>query len=123
MPLSSFSFEKIAIILNNHLYDLTIDENIGNKSRRDFMKKSGILVIALALLFLVTGFVMADPGVNATFETQGVALVTSIQATGNLRSMTDLTWSMSSGGIVSSGTDPTLAGYPNWDNYPLRRGV
>ena len=82
------------------------------------MKKSGILVIALALLFLVTGFVMADPGVNATFETQGVALVTSIQATGNLYSATDLTWSDSSGGIVSSGTDPTLAGYPNWDTYP-----
>jgi len=82
------------------------------------MKKSGILVIALAMLFLVTGFVMADPGVNATFETQGVALVTSIQATGNLYSATALTWSGSSGGIISSGTDPTLAGYPYWDTYP-----
>jgi hypothetical protein len=87
------------------------------------MKKYGILVIALALLFLLTGFVMADPGVNATFETQGVALVTSIQATGNLYSTTDLTWSISSGGIITSGTDPTLAGYPNWDAYQFREGV
>ncbi len=86
------------------------------------MKKSGILSITLALLFLVTGFVMADPGVNATFETQGVSMATNIQATGSLRSMTDLTWSTSSGGIVSSGADPTLAGYPNWDNYPLGGG-
>ena len=82
------------------------------------MKSLGILVVTLALLFLVTGFVMADPGVNATFETQGVSVATSIQATGNLRSMTHLAWSVSSGGIVSSGTDPTLAGYPNWDSYP-----
>jgi len=82
------------------------------------MKRSGILIITLSLLFLVTGFVMADPGVNAMFETQGVSMATSIQATGSLRSMTHLTWSMSSGGIVSSGTDPTLAGYPHWDNYP-----
>jgi len=86
------------------------------------MKKSGILVIALALLFLVTGFVMADPGVNATFETQGVALVTSIQATGNMYSSADVTWSGDGGGIITSGEDPVLAGYPNWNDYPLGGG-
>ncbi len=86
------------------------------------MKKSGSLIIILALLFLATGYVMADPGVNAMFETQGVSMATNIQATGNLHSSTQLTWSISSGGIVTSGTDPTLAGYPNWDNYPFGGG-
>jgi len=60
------------------------------------MKKFGIMVIALAMLVLMTGLVMADPGVNQTFETQGVSLVTSINAFGNMYSTTDVTWKQSS---------------------------
>jgi hypothetical protein len=66
------------------------------KCRRIFMKKFGIMVIALAMVVLMTGIVMADPGVNQTFETQGVSLVTSIQAKGNMYSTTDVTWKQSS---------------------------
>ena len=36
------------------------------------MKKFGIMVIALAMLVSMTGLVMADTGVNQTFETQGI---------------------------------------------------
>jgi len=60
------------------------------------MKKFGIIVIALAMLVGMTGFAMADPGVNATFETQGITIVTSIQAQGNFDSRTDLDWVQSS---------------------------
>jgi hypothetical protein len=58
------------------------------------LKKVGIVAIALALLF--AGTAMADPGVNQTFETQGVSMVTSIQAEGNMYSTTDVTWTQSS---------------------------
>ena len=44
----------------------------------------------------MTGFAMADPGVKATFETQGITIVTSIQAQGNMHSMTDVDWVQSS---------------------------
>jgi hypothetical protein len=60
------------------------------------MKKFGIILIALAMLVLMTGLVMADPGVNQTFETQGISLVTSINAFGNMYSTTDVTWTQSS---------------------------
>jgi hypothetical protein len=52
------------------------------------------MVIALALLFV--GIALADTGVNQTFETQGVSMVTSIQAEGNMFSTTDVTWAQSS---------------------------
>jgi hypothetical protein len=77
-----------------------------------FRKKSAIIVLTLVMLVLLTGIVMADPGVNATFETQGVSLVTSIQATGNMYSAADIAWSGDVGGIITRGEDPTLAGYP-----------
>lgn len=52
------------------------------------------MVITLALLF--AGTAMADPGVDQTFETQGISMVTSIQAEGNMFSATDVTWTQSS---------------------------
>jgi hypothetical protein len=64
--------------------------------RRIIMKKFGIMVIALAMLVSMTGLVMADPGVNQTFETQGIVLVTSIDAYGNMYSTTDVVWKQSS---------------------------
>jgi hypothetical protein len=60
------------------------------------MKKFGIMVIALAMLVLLIGLGTADQGVNQTFETQGVSMVTSIQAEGNMFSATDVTWKQSS---------------------------
>ncbi|MDD1710260.1 MAG: hypothetical protein LUQ37_05055, partial [Methanoregulaceae archaeon] len=60
------------------------------------MKKFGIMIVALAMLVGMTGFAMADTGVNQTFETQGITVLTSIQAQGNMDSMTDVAWTQSS---------------------------
>ena len=70
------------------------------------MKKFGIMVIALAMLVGMTGFAMADAGVNATFETQGITVLTSIQAQGNFDSMTDLDWVQTSADPITE--VPTL---------------
>ncbi len=65
------------------------------------MKHYGFLVGAFAMLVAMTGFAMADPGVNATFETQGITIINSIQAQGNMDSMTDIDW-------VQTSADPPL---------------
>ena len=72
------------------------------KCRMNIMKKFGIMVIALAMLVGLTGIAMADPGVNQTFETQGISMVTSIQAEGNMVSATDVTWKQSSAQPISA---------------------
>ena len=51
------------------------------------MKKLAILVIALAL---VTGFVMADPGIKPVPETQGISTVTNVDGTATMTSSTTL---------------------------------
>ena len=66
------------------------------------MKKFGIMVIAIAMLVGMTGFAMADPGVNQTFETQGITVLTSIQAQGNMDSMTDVAWTQTSSQNITS---------------------
>lgn len=53
------------------------------------MKKLAIMVIALALL---TGFAVADHGINQTPETQGITTATTIDAVGNFASNTDIQW-------------------------------
>jgi hypothetical protein len=47
----------------------------------DRMKKLGIMVIALALF--VAGMAMADPGINAVSETQGLSTSTTVVGVGN----------------------------------------
>jgi hypothetical protein len=58
------------------------------------MKKFSILVIALAML--VTGFTMADPGMNQTPETQAWSTSTTANVYGNIASSTSLTWEIAS---------------------------
>jgi hypothetical protein len=55
----------------------------------DIMKKIAILVIALALL---TGFAMADRGMDPVPETQGITTSTSANAVGNFASATEIQW-------------------------------
>ena len=54
------------------------------------MKKFGIMVVVLAMLVGMTGFAMADPGVNATPETIGVKTTGVISVAGTIVSKTDL---------------------------------
>jgi hypothetical protein len=59
-------------------------------SRRNLMRKFGILVIALALL--VTGFAMADRAIAPVPETQGIVTSTSVNVVGNFASATEMQW-------------------------------
>jgi hypothetical protein len=60
------------------------------------------MVVALAMLVAITGIAMADTGVNQTFETQGISMVTSVQAEGNMASSSDVTWKQSSAQPISA---------------------
>jgi hypothetical protein len=53
------------------------------------MKKLAILVIALVLL---TGYTLADRGIDPVPETQGIVTSTSVNAIGNFASATELQW-------------------------------
>jgi hypothetical protein len=75
-------------------------ESISMKCRRNSMKKLAIMVIALAML--VTGFAMADPGMNQTPETQGWSSTTTANVYGNIASSASLTWEMSGNDDVRS---------------------
>jgi hypothetical protein len=56
------------------------------------MKEFRIAGFALAMLVIMTGIVMADQGVDQTFETQGVSLETSVQAIANMYNTDAVTW-------------------------------
>ena len=66
------------------------------------MKKFGIMVVVLAMLVGMTGFAMADPGVNATPETIGVSTQGVISVQGAIISKTDLTMTSSSSQNITS---------------------
>jgi hypothetical protein len=70
-------------------------------SRRNLMRKFGIMVIALALL--VTGFAMADRGIDPVPETQGIVTSTSANVVGNFASATEIQWRITDdvGGLPS----------------------
>jgi len=53
------------------------------------MKKFAIMVVALALL---TGFAMADRGIDPVPETQGIVTSTTIDAVGNFASSSEMQW-------------------------------
>ncbi len=65
------------------------------------MRKFGIMVIALALL--VTGFAMADRGIDPVPETQGIVTSTSANLVGNFASATEIQWRITDdvGGLPS----------------------
>jgi hypothetical protein len=54
------------------------------------MKKFGIMVVVLAMLVGMTGFAMADPGINQTPETKGIGTTTVAQVQGSMISRTDV---------------------------------
>ncbi|MCE5298591.1 MAG: hypothetical protein MUE45_07650 [Methanoregulaceae archaeon] len=58
------------------------------------MKKLAIVIIAAALL--ITGFAMADRGINQVPETQGIVTSTTIDAVGNFASTSEIQWRITS---------------------------
>ena len=77
------------------------------KRRRIQMKKLAIMVIALALL---TGFAVADHGINQTPESQGITTATTIDAVGNFASNTDVAWRITTDDAGLNGIPPLNAG-------------
>ena len=68
------------------------------------MKKFAFVAIALAMLVAFTGMAMADPGVNAVPETQGIVTSTAVQAVGTVTETDSVVWQL---------------GFPNIDVPPL----
>ncbi|MBP1929337.1 hypothetical protein J2741_001884 [Methanolinea mesophila] len=71
------------------------------------MKKFGLMVIAVAMLFALTGVAMADPGINAVPETQGIVTSTAVQAVGTVTETDSVVWQL---------------GFPNLAVPPLDAG-
>jgi hypothetical protein len=71
-----------------------------------------ITIIALAMLLAFTGLVMADPGVNATPEVQGITTSTSIDCVGIVTESDSLAMTTTNSGAVSSPPlDPSQVEY------------
>ena len=58
------------------------------------MKKFGFIVIAVAMLFALTGVAMADPGINQVPETQGIVTSTAVQAVGTVTETDSIVWQL-----------------------------
>jgi hypothetical protein len=56
------------------------------------MKKFAFVAIALAMLIAFTGMAMADTGINATPETQGIVTSTAVQAVGTVTETDSIVW-------------------------------
>jgi hypothetical protein len=83
----------------------------------NYLKYCKLGVIALLLFGMVialTGIVCADQPVPAVPESQTLGTVTIADVDGLAMETDAGTWSISSGGIPLSGTDPVIAGYPGW---------
>jgi hypothetical protein len=75
------------------------------------MKKFGFIVIAVAMLFALTGVAMADPGVNAVPETQGITTSTAVQAVGTVTETDSVVWQL---GFPALATPPLEVGDVNY---------
>ena len=58
------------------------------------MKKFGFIVIAVAMLFALTGVAVADPGINQVPETQGIVTSTAVQAVGTVTETDSIVWQL-----------------------------
>lgn len=73
------------------------------------MKKFRIIAVLIAMIAGMTGFAVADPGVNQTPETIGVATVTVGQVTGSMISRNSVT-------MEQSNADPITEVPPLWSD-------
>ena len=83
-------------------------ESISMKCRRKFMKKFGIMVIALAMV--VVGMAMADPGIPAVREVQGLSTSTTVIAMGNFNSASSVNLQIITGNASLSDIPPLADG-------------
>jgi len=74
------------------------------------MKTTIFLAISIALVVMMAGVAMADTGINATTETQGITISTSVIAVGNFQSSTDIAWTTTTNGGGLSEVPPLSDG-------------
>jgi hypothetical protein len=58
------------------------------------MKKFGLMVIAVAMLFALTGVAMADLGIPQVPETQGITTSTAVEALGTVTETDSIVWAL-----------------------------
>ena len=80
------------------------------------MKVNEVLILFIGLATLTTGFVMADPGINATPETHGISTSTAIEVVGSFSSHTDFACSSVSGGGGLTTVPPLGAGVAMYES-------
>jgi hypothetical protein len=71
------------------------------------MKTTTFLALLIGLFLLPAGTAMADTGVNATTETQGISITTSIIAVGSFKSSSSVDWD--GGGYQAGYTEKTMS--------------
>jgi hypothetical protein len=74
------------------------------------MKTTTFQILLIGLFVLATGIAMADPGISATTETQGITITTSIIAVGNFYSNSDIAWKTTTSGGGLTGVPPLSDG-------------
>jgi hypothetical protein len=75
------------------------------------MKKFTFMVIALAMLVAFTGMAMADCGVNATPETQGIGTSTAVVAIGLVTETDAVVWQLADADLTIPPLNPTERAY------------
>jgi hypothetical protein len=70
------------------------------------MKKFAFMAIALAMLVAFTGMAMADPGINAVPETQGIVTSTAVQAVGTVTETDSVVWQLGFPALNAPPLDP-----------------
>jgi hypothetical protein len=89
----------IYILQRMHLSDA--DRKTSMNFRSTAMKKLVFVVIGMAMLIVLTGTVLADPGVPQTPETQGFATLTSVQAVGTVTETDSLVWQLTNASALA----------------------
>lgn len=74
------------------------------------MKTTTFLVLLIGLFAFTTGAAMADTGIAATTETQGISIKTTIIAVGNFQTNTDIAWTTTTNPGGLSGVPPLSDG-------------
>ena len=86
-------------------------ERISITCRRNTLKKTSVIIIALIMLITLTGITTADQGVAATPSTAGITSQVSIDCEGTVMMSSSLGWTVSDSGIAARGGSGSYDGW------------
>ncbi len=97
---------------------MTSSSSIGVNILKGF--KFGVFTLLLVgVVIALTGIAWADQVVPAVPETQTLGTRTTVDILGLATENDAATWSVTSGGVPLSGTDPVVATWPGWATSPM----